>query len=77
MDPWDHLRFLAYQEQLKDVQRAAEQERLAKLARLNKPISESLPAKAVGYLRSLFIKRTSSFTKRPLKPPEVCCQVCD
>lgn len=77
MHPWDHLRFLAYPEQLKDVQRAAEQERLANLARLNKPISESLAARAVGYLRSLFIKRTSFFTKRTLKPPDICCQVCE
>ena len=77
MDPWDYLRFIAYQEQLKDVQRAAEQERLANSPRLNKPISESLPARATGYLRSLFIKRTFLFMKRPLMPPDVCCQVCD
>lgn len=57
MDPWDRLRFLAYQEHLKDVYREAEQERLASLARLHKPVFKRLLAKAIEYIGSLTLKR--------------------
>lgn len=76
MDPWDHLRFLAYQEHLKDLQRVAEQGRLASLARSHKPVSRSLLAKVIGYISSQIIKRTSSSRKEILKSPNISCQDC-
>lgn len=76
MDPWDHLRFFAYQEHLKDLYREAEQERLASLARAHKPVSKRLLAKAIEYIGSLTLKRTSSSQKKITRSTDICCQVC-